>query len=268
MSDTSGTFGSWSDRVTYVVAEAQLLVGGAMVSIAILLVWFRPELPGIPPIVHGWIAATFLLGPPLLGLFITGSRKLRQRNMVTIHHINGVTDEREKYYVEPGVWENKTVEGPSPYPVNDGSAFEVREFDWHADTETLIVRGCYFSQLSDSKLVTVKAMLEDIHGDLVEEYLAANRLRGRISKMGLQIQKDVINEEAEADERGLMNPKTAVKSRFEDARDDAEKNATEGIKDINGFVEDYADEHGIETTSGPPATAEQAQQAATDGGER
>jgi len=267
---TSTTFGNWKDRLTYVVAEAQLLVGGAMVSIAIMLVWFRPEIPGIPPIVHGWIAALFLLGPPLLGLFITGAKKLRRRNMVTVHHINGVTDEREKYYVEPGVWEAKTVDGPSPYPVNDGDAFEVRELKWHPDQGedgTLIVTGCYMSQIADSKLITVKTMLEDIHGDLVEEYLAANRLRGRISKMGLQIQKDVINEEAEADERGLMNPRTAVKSRFEDARDDADDNATEEIQDVTEFVEEYSAEHGIDTTSGPPQTrAQAAEQAATDGG--
>ncbi|EMA27307.1 hypothetical protein [Halobiforma nitratireducens] len=265
--DTSGTFGSWSDRFTYIAAEGQLVVLAVLFSLGAALIWIRPSLPGVPPIVYGWFAAMLLLGPPLLSLFITGARKLRNRRMVPVHHINGVKDVREKYYVEPGVWENKTIEGPSPYPVNDGEAFEVREFDWHDDTETLVVRGCYFSQLADSKLVTVKAMLEDIHGDLVEEYLAANRLRGRISKMGLQIQKDVINEEAQADERGLMNPKTSVKNRFESARDDADKNATDGIEDITGFVEDYATEHGIETTSGPPATREQAQQAAaTDGG--
>ena len=268
MSDgTSGTFGSWSDRLTYIVAEGQLIVLGLMVTIGAALIWIRPSLPGIPPIVFGWFASLLLLGPPLLGLFVTGARKLRQRRMVAVHHINGVKDIREKYYVEPGVWENKTIEGPSPYTVNDGSAFEVREFDWHPDqgeNGTLIVRGTYFSQMADSKLVTTKAMLEDIHNDLVESYLEYNRLRGRISKMGLQIQKDVINEEAEADERGLMNPRTTVKERFDSAKTDAEEADIDEIKDINEYVEDYSDEHGIETTSGPPQTREQA--AATDGG--
>ncbi|WP_265109614.1 hypothetical protein [Halosolutus halophilus] len=270
MSETSGTFDSWSDRLTYVVAEAQLLVAGVVMSIAVALIWLRPELPGIPPIVHGWIAALMLLGPPLLGLFITGAKRLRQRNMVEVYHINGVTDTREKYYVEPGVWDGKTVEGPSPYPVNDGDSFEVREFDWHADqgdSGTLIVTGCYFSQMADSKLITTKTMLEDIHGDLVEAFLEYNRLRGRISKMGLQIQSDVINEEAEADERGLMNPRTAVKNRFESAKKDAEDRDIDEIKDITEYVDDYTDEHGIETTSGPPQTrAQAAEQAATDGG--
>jgi len=41
------------------------------------------------------------------------------------------------------------------------------------------------SQMADSKLVTTKTMLEDIHGDLVEAFLELNQLRGRISKIGL-----------------------------------------------------------------------------------
>ncbi|WP_436347690.1 hypothetical protein [Natronorubrum sp. FCH18a] len=271
MSDTSNTFGGWADRLTHIAAEGQLIVLGLAVSLGAALIWIRPSLPGVPPIVFGWFAALLLLGPPLLGLFVTGARALRQRRMVEVYHINGVSDVRKKYYVEPAVWGKKTVEGPSPYSVNDGESFEVREFDWHEDQGehgTLIVRGCYFSQMADSKLVTTKAMLEDIHGDLVDAFLEYNRLRGRISKMGLQIQGDVINEEAEADERGLMNPRTSVKDRFESAKDDAEEADTDEIKDITEYVEDYSDEHGINTVGGPPQTRAQAteQSAATDGG--
>lgn len=266
--ETSGTFGSWSDRLTYIAAEGQLVVLGAMVSLGVLLIWIRPTLPGVPPIVYGWFAALLLLGPPLLALFVTGARKLRNRHMVNVHHINGVTDEREKYYVSPEVWSEKTIEGPSPYSVNDGDAFEVREFRYHEETGDLVVRGTYFSQMADSKLVTVQAMLEDIHGDLVDAFLEYNRLRGRISKMGLEIQSDVINEEAEADERGLMNPRTAVKDRFDEAKQDAKDADIDQIQDVTEYVEDYSDEHGIQTTDGLPQTRAQAaeQATATDGG--
>ncbi|WP_226004109.1 hypothetical protein [Natrinema salinisoli] len=266
MSETSTTFGSWRDRVTYVLAEAQLLVAGAAMSIAILLLWFRPELPGIPPIVHGWIAALMLLGPPLLGLFITGARKLRNRNMVEVYHINGVTDTRRKLYVEPGVWENKTVEGPSPYRCNDNGSFEVREFDWHPDqgeNGTLIVTGCYFSQMADSKLITVKAMLEDIHGELIETAIAYNKLRARISRMGVEIERDTINFQAEADERGLMGAKTSVKERFEAAEDESEEWSTDEISDLGDYEHDFdpaAAEQGITIDQGGQ------QAAATDGG--
>ncbi|MHC3439223.1 hypothetical protein ACYJ1Y_14310 [Natrialbaceae archaeon A-gly3] len=247
--DTSGTFGGWSDRLTYVAAEGQLVVLGLAISLGAALIWIRPSVPGVPPIVWGWAAALLLLGPPLLALFVTGARKLRDRRMVTVYHINGVTDARQKFYVEPGVWDNKEVVGPSPFVVNDGDAYEVREFDWHPDqgeTGTLIVTGCYMSEMADSKLVTVKTMIEDIHGDLIDTYLAYNRLRARISKMGLEIQSDVINQEAEADERGLMNPRTTVKERFESAEKDARENATEDIEDMDagGYEEDYVAGHG------------------------
>ncbi|MFP8957166.1 hypothetical protein ACLI4Y_10580 [Natrialbaceae archaeon A-CW3] len=261
MTETSGTFGGWSDRITYVLAEGQLIALGVMVSLGAALIWIRPSVPGIPPIVFGWFAALLLLGPPLLALFITGARKLRNRRMVACHHINGVEDIREKYYVEPEVWSNKTVEGPSPYVVNDGEAFEVREFTYHEDTEDLIVSGCYQSNMADSKLVTLKAMLEDIHGDLIEDSIALNKLRGRISKMGVEIERDSINFQAEADERGLMGQQTSVKERFEAARKEADKWDSDEIRDVDDYAFDYdpaANPEGI--------TLEASQEAATDGG--
>jgi len=265
VTETSGTFGGWADRLTYVVAEGQLVVAGLAVTLGALLLLIRPEVPGVPPVAKGIFAALLLLGPPLLGMFVTGARKLRNRNMVPVYHINGVDDTRRKLYVAPEVWSEKTVEGPSPYNCNDGDGFEVREFTYHEDTGQLVVRGCYFSQLADSKLVTIQAMLEDIHGDLVDAFLEYNRLRGRISKMGLEIQRDVVNEEAEADERGMMNPRTAVKERFEAAKDDAEARDVDEIKDVSQYVDDYTETHGERT----PVEAEESapeQPAATDGG--
>ncbi|WP_121822935.1 hypothetical protein [Halostella salina] len=264
MSDTSGTFQNWRDRLTFIVAEAQLLVAGLLVSVGIILLWYKPSVPGIPPVAGGMFAALLLLGPPLFGLFVSGARWLRRRNMVEVFHINGVDDTRRKLYVAPELWDEKTVEGPSPYVCNDGDAYEVREFTHHDDADQLVVRGTYFSQLADSKMVTVKAMLEDIHGDLVDAFLEYNRLRGRISKMGLEIQRDVVNEEAEADERGLMNPKTTVKEHFEDAKQDAEERDVDEIKDVTEYVEEYTDAHGRRTpvTEDEPAT----NQAATNGG--
>ncbi len=260
MAETSGTFGGVWDRLTFIIAEAQLLVAGTMVTIGLILLWTRPDVPGIPAWVGG-VAATFLLfGPPLFGFFVFLLRRFRNRHRVQVHHINGEKDIREKYMVAPEIWSEKTVNGPSPYVVNEGDGFEVREFDWHEDMEELTVRGCYMSQLADSKLVTVKTMFEDIHGDLIDAYLELNRLRGRISKMGLEIQSDVINEEAEADERGLMNPRTTVRDRFEGAKKDAEDRQQSEIKDVTEYTEEYAEEHDL----GMPATTQTT--AATDGG--
>jgi len=266
--ELSGTFSGWSDRVTYVLAESQLIAFGVIVSMGAALIWWRPSIPGMPPIVLGWFAALLLLGPPLFGLFVTGARKLRNRNMVAVHHINGVDDVREKFYVEPEVWASKTVEGPSPYPVNDGDAFEVREFDWQEDTETLIVTGCYFSKMADSKLITVKAMLEDIHGDLIDTSIRYNQLRGRISKMGVEIEHDTINFQAEADERGLMGAKTSVKERFEAAEDAADDWETDEIRDVESYEEGYVAEHGPAADPEPRLHDTVSRpQAATDGGQ-
>jgi len=257
-------FQRFQDRVAYVLAEGQLLVLAVLFSAGVALLLFQPEIPRVPPVVGGILAAGLLFGPILFAWFVTLIQFFRQDDRETIWLVNGVTDEREKFRVKPEVLEEMDVDGPAPQPVNDGRDLEVREFTWRDDVEQLTVRGTYMSALADSKLVTVKAMLEDVHGELVDAFLEYNRIRGRVKKMGLQIQHDVINEEAEADERGQMNPKTAVKDRFEEAKASIEQADDTEIQDVDEYAEAYAGEHGIETTSGPPATQGRA---ATDGGE-
>ncbi|WP_255193016.1 hypothetical protein [Natronobeatus ordinarius] len=266
MSELSHTFNDWKDRLTYIVVEAQLLVVGVCVSIAVALLLIRPSLPGVPPVALGMLVSLMLFGPPLFGLFAVGAERLRQRDMVTVYHINGVTDEREKYYVAPELWDQKTVDGPSPYVCNDGDTYEVREFEYFEDLDELRVTGCYFSKITDSKLVTTKAMLEDVHDTFARAYLEYNRLRGRIKRMGLEIQADVINEEAEADERGQMAPKTAVAKRWEAAKKDVEQADMDDIQDADNYEETYIDEHAPKPVAPEPRLYDTVQAAETDGG--
>jgi hypothetical protein len=245
------------------IADAQALVLAVLFSGGVALVLFQPEIPRVPPIVGGILAVCLLFGPPLLAFFVTMFEKFRQDNRETVWLVNGVTDEREKYLVQPEVLDEMEVNGPGPQPVNDGRDVEVREFTYHEGTDVLEVRGTYMEALSDSKLVTCKAYLEDIHGDMADAWMSLNRLRGRISRMGLQVQEDVINEEAEANERGQMRPKSAVGDALEDARKSTEAEDDGEISELGNYVDDYASEHGVNTTEGVPQTREQA---ATDGG--
>lgn len=214
-------FGSWRDRLAYVVAEAQLLVAGLAMSIAIVLIWLKPSLPHVPPIVHGWIAAVMLLGPPLLGLFITGARKLRRRNMVPVFHVNARTDALEKYYVPPEMWSEKSVDGPNPYPVNGGEAWAVQEFEELEELGELRVKGVWLEECTDTKLLTSKSHMNAIYEKLTESHIALNILRDSVSEFGADIQRRLVNSMAEARERGTMMDKTAVKSVFEEFEDDA-----------------------------------------------
>jgi len=245
------------------LADAQALVLAVLFSAGVALVLFRPEIPRVPPIVGGILAVCLLFGPPMLAFFVTLFQRFRQDNRETVWLINGVTDEREKYKVKPWVLDEMDTDGPSPQPVNDGRDLEVREFDWREDTENLTVRGTYMEALSDSKLITCKTYLEDVHGDMAEAWMSLNRLRGRISRMGLQVQEDVINEEAEANERGLIRPKSAVGDAFDEAKKSTEAEDNNEISDLGNYVDDYADEHGVNTTEGVPQTREQA----ADGGD-
>jgi len=113
MSDTSTTFGGWSDRLTYLMAEGQILVAGVLLSVGAALIIFRPSLPGVPPIVVGWFAVLLLFGPALFGFFVLLIKALRQRMMVEVGHVNAKEDVLKKYYVSPEIWKDKTVDGPA-----------------------------------------------------------------------------------------------------------------------------------------------------------
>ena len=200
----SATFDGWGDRLTYLLGNAQALVAGLLVSVGVLAWIYRPDLPGVPAWAGGLLATVLLLGPPLTGLFITIIKLFWKLTHEEVHHINAATDEREKYYVKPEVWEQRTEDGPSPYRVNGNSAWEVREFEYHDDTGDLTVTGGYMSQMQDSALVTWQSLVKDLHEKFVYAWLERNELRGTETRRALENQQEVINRNAEASERGLM----------------------------------------------------------------
>jgi len=233
MSDrTSGTFGGWSDRLTYVVAEAQLLVAGLFISLGLILLWVRPEVPGIPPWVGAIVAALLLLGPPLFGFFVQLIRKFRNRGMVDVHHVNAKDDVLEKYQVAPEIWSEKKIEGANPYPVNGGGAWAVREFEFQEDTDQLIVRGVWLSEVEDVRLMTSKTHMESIYEKLTESHLALQVIRDSVSELGADIQGALINSMAEAREKGRMMDQHATKNVFDDFREDVEEVGTDDLPTI------------------------------------
>jgi hypothetical protein len=200
-----------------------------------LLIWVDPSLPRMPGWLRSALAAVLLLGPPL---WLAGMRIvdwLRVRDWITVYHINAVDDEREKYHVPPALWEEKTVDGPSPYPVNGGAAWEVREFGYEEESGELTVTGTWLSATVDSKLITSKAMLEDVHGSLIERALELSRLRARIEQMGVKIQEATVMELVEASERGTMLDDSAVSEAFEAARSESEADEHEDLPEINQY---------------------------------
>ncbi|MCG1002612.1 MULTISPECIES: hypothetical protein [Halobacterium] len=235
MSDLSSTFGSWSDRVTYVLAEAQLLVAGVLVAAGVGIWWFNPSVPGAPPWTTNVLVGWLVLGPPM---FIAGLRFvdwLRTRNYVEVHHINAVEDTARTYFVPPEVWGAKRVDGPAPYRMNDGDAIAVREFDWapeYGDNGSLRVSGLYLSEMEDTKLLTSKAHMERMYEDLVDSHLSLAYLSESISDLSADLQTRLINRVVEAREKGERLDKDAVKDVTEEFRERAEGMTDDELSDI------------------------------------
>jgi len=264
-------FGSWKDRLTHIVAEAQILVLGVLFSIGAALFVFRPSIPQVPPVFVGMLAATMLFGPALFGFFVWLVKKLRTRNMVTVHHVNAETDTLEKYYVEPSIWSEKSIDGPNPYPVNGGSAWGVKEFEWLEDVEELRVKGVWLEEVQDTKLLTSKSHMQAIYGKLTESHIALNILRDSVSEFGADIQRKLINKTAEARERGKLMDQTAVKDVFEEFEEDASGTDDDDLPTLEPDETAVGDldleDEAIEGTGPDVGMGSGPQPAATDGGE-
>lgn len=214
-------FGNWSDRLTYLLAETKILIAGLTFSLGAALVIFRPSLPGVPPVFVGVFAATLLFGPALFGFFVWLVKRLRTRNMVEVHHVNALEDTIKKYYVEPSIWSEKSIDGPNPYPVNGASGWAVQEFEWLPDVEELRVKGVWLEETQDTQLLTSKSHMDAIYNKLTESHIALNILRDSVSEFGADIQRRLVNSMSEARERGKMMDQEAVKDVFEEFEDDA-----------------------------------------------
>lgn len=249
--NTSNTFSGWGDRITWLLAEGQLLVLGLLFSVGSAIFIFRPDVPSVPPIAIGWMASLMLFGPPLFAFFVVFVRKLRQRRMVEVHQVNARTDDVEKWYVEPSVWSEKSVDGPNPYPLNGGSAWGVQEFDYDEELGELRVRGVWLEECEDTKLLTAKSHFESIYEKLTESHIALNVMRDSVSELGADIQKRIVNTGAEAREKGTMLDETAVTDVFESFADDIDGLGSDDLPTIE--TEDIAQEVIDEPKGSEPA---------------
>jgi len=214
-------FERFRDRLTYLMAEAQVLLLGILLtgfmSLAFVIWYFQPTLPGVPPLVVGWLAAGLLFGPAVFGFFVWLIKALRRAYMIPV--VNAETDTLKKYYVHPKVWEEKKVTGATPYPVNGGSGWAVKEFEHQEDLGQLVVKGVWLSECEDQKLYTKKSHMEAIYGKLTKSHIALGILRDSVNELGADIQRTLINQMALAREKGRMMDENAVKSVFEEFED-------------------------------------------------
>ncbi|MFC3478733.1 hypothetical protein [Halobacterium litoreum] len=272
MSDLSATFGDWRDRTTYLLAEAQLLVAAVLVASGLVLWYFDPGIPVLPPWVGDLLVGWLVLAPPSTLAGLRFAHWLRTRNWVEVHHVNRVDDVVKTYFVPPEVWDAKRVDGPAPYRVNDGDAVAVREFDWapeYGENGQLTVSGVFLSELEDVKLYTSRKHAERSYEELVDSHLSLAYLRDSISDLAASLQTRLINEMAYAREHGEHLDKAAVQEVTDEFREQAESVTEAEVTDLS--PEDLPDWTADALPEGRPEdvgmeTDAQSQPAATDGG--
>jgi hypothetical protein len=217
------TFSSRRDRLAYLLGRYRWIVSASIIGVVGLLIYVQPSLPTIPRWVGPVILANLLLGLPG---FIAGRKFaewLRAIRWEHVYHINGLTGVREKWLVPPETWRQKKVRDVPPNQVNEKQDWEVRRFEWEEDVEQLTVQGTWPPQAKTGDLVTYKTYFEDIHETLLESHRTLKQLRARWHRMAMDLEGVVINEQAEAQERGTMLDTEAAKNIYEDAKGEADK---------------------------------------------
>ncbi|NLV08817.1 hypothetical protein GOC74_02560 [Halomicrobium mukohataei] len=215
---TEPTFATNRDRLTWLLGEYKLLVSGMILGAFVLVIYYQPQLPGLPDWVAAITVGWLLLGVPCYLVGAKIARWLHYRNWETVFHINAVTDEREKYKVPPDTWTERDTDGAAPNIVNDGDDYEVREFEWFEDLAELRVTGTWLGAARDSALVTSKAHMDRIHDSLLEKAERLAQIRGEWSDKAVDLEEKIINTGAEARERGKMVDMTAAKDSWEEMR--------------------------------------------------
>lgn len=216
------TFQNKWDRVTWLLHSYRFWIGTAVVGGVAALAYFRPTID-LPPEWSAAVGAFVLIAIPGIPTGFYFGRWLRRYRAVTVYHINSVDDVLQKYYVPPALWDEKTIDEVDPYPVNDGDDYAVREFDYYEGLGELVVRGVWLEGAQDYELLTSKGQLEDIHTFLLDGYAAISKVRDRISRMAMDVQRRTITAMAQAQEKGKMIDQESVEAVWKDASENIEE---------------------------------------------
>jgi hypothetical protein len=222
------TFDRWADRLTYLLAEAQLLVAGLSIVAGIVLVWWSPSIPSVPPIVWDVLIVMLLFLVPLGATGYRTGKWIRYRDAVQVTELNAVTGTLEWWLVPPETWRERTSDGgPDTYRM-DGKEV-AREFDHDPSTDTLRVRGVWLEEIQDAKLLTSRQHMKRIYEELPSLKVTVGVLRDSTSQIGAVLQRRIINRVETARERGTMLDKSAISDVFEDYESKADDLGTSDL---------------------------------------
>ena len=233
------TFQTNRDRLTYLLAEYKLLVTGMVLGAIGLVAYYQPQLPTPPEWIAGVLVGWLLLGVPCYLVGAKIARWLRRRDRVAVHHVDATDDIVQKHYVPPETWREKEIEGPDPYPINGGSAWAVREYEYLEDVDELRVKGVWLGGLEDTKLYTSKSMMLDMHGWMLDQIEKLADTRASWSRGVVQYEQETVNSFAEARERGVTLDRDSGREIFEGLSGD-DDDAIPGLdEDEMPDIDDY-----------------------------
>jgi hypothetical protein len=226
------TFSSRRDRLTYLVGRFRWALVALVIAAMAGVIYWQPELPTIPRWVGPVILANLMLGLPGLLAGRKFAEWLRNLRWVHVYEIDGLRGTREKWLVPPETWREKTVEDVPPNPVNDREDWEVISFEWEEDVEELRVSGTWPGEAKTGELVAERTYYEEMHNTLLDGYRELKQLRAKWHRMATDLEGKVINEQAEAVERGTQLDPDATAEVYEEAKEFADEDPLSDLPDL------------------------------------
>jgi hypothetical protein len=196
----------------------------SFVAIVGIVAFTRPEVPDPPPGTLPFLGIWAVFSVPLYAVSVRIIRWIDPPDPgVRVLEAHAGSEEKGIPHVVPReIWEERTVEGPDPYPLDDG-AYLVRHLEWLDDIEELRVTGVWKANATALELWRAEKRIDDMHEWYREELQKASALTARVERLGIDMHSSSMVAAAEAIGRGNLPDRDLVGDAIDDAREDVEK---------------------------------------------
>jgi hypothetical protein len=248
-------------RIKRFLIVFKIPITATVISATLLTVHFVGSLPSLPDGSVPFLLSVFFVSIPSYLFAIIFIRWLDPPNPgVRVLEIDAGSDEKAIPHVVPReIWEDREVEGPDPYPLDDG-AFLVRDYDWQADIGQLTVTGVWQANASPVELYYERRRIDDMHDWYRVELQKATANLARVNRMGIEMFEGSVEMLSEVFTEGAVPDKDLIGDPIEGAREEVHETSEPPT------MEDTLEAQ--ESVSEAAEHAEEMAEAKPDGGQR
>jgi hypothetical protein len=235
------------DRLKRALVVYKIPLTLTIISIAGLSMHYVERLPTLPDGSVPFLISVILLSLPsyVFAVWFLGWIDPDNPGVRVLEADAGTEEKGTPYVVPRELWEDKTVDGPDPYPLDDG-AYLVRNFNWMEDVGELEVTGVWPANASPLELWYAKKRIDDMHDWYRKELQKASAGLARINRMGIEVFDGSVTALYEAHRDGAVPDADLIGDPIDSAQEDVQDfeeppTMQETLEDVEEDVAQAAD---------------------------